>query len=487
MSLALTFVASFSAILGKQWITIYRNRTQKTADKQRWEQLRRSLGAQRWGLVPVLETALPVIIQVALVIFYAGLVLFLGTKSPSLAGSLLVPLGAAAVAYLLTVGMSVWDPSCPFRTPLSEFFLGLLRVVSTSAILRLFRFKLRFSRIWKRLREWMGSRRNQKVSEGGDGNVVAKGFPRRYDRDEEKGSIGTDVKRTTPVINQFPLEKERRISGISTATLQRREATMRPKPDHWSSLQGLPFRKKTREEQVLLVESIMRVIRFSKESGALYLAALQLRSITDLELLETVCRDEDTTGGLRRRYLDAVEALGPNIHSFKVPEGLLRETLGLGTAFFHVALSADSFDEFIEIIGMNNVSLPVSFSEVTLPGARMAGEICRYADPFLRNYMNLQLRRLGAQPIALASTTLAVNALWCGINGLPHSQDVLYGDRFRESLVYSEVSWAGLGLLASVSNLTCQFSDARKRKPYGLRELNWCRFAFLRVKETYYL
>ncbi|KAG9027388.1 hypothetical protein FS837_004287 [Tulasnella sp. UAMH 9824] len=238
------------------------------------------------------------------------------------------------------------------------------------------------------------------------------------------------------------------------------------------------------DEGFLQVESIKRVIDISEDPIALYHAALNLRPIKDLNLLKLVCDNESMTRGLRRCYLEALEEL----EETDIPDAkLLRQTLAFGTTFFHILLSAASFDDFMTILGLKGVTLPRGSSEMSLREAQMTGDNCRRAQWFVRKFINLQMRRLGPQPSALTSTMLAANALWFAINDIPHSQDAVYGDQFRQSLAFSEVSWTGLGLLAFVSHLTCAFHDAGQKKPYGIAELSWCRNAFTSVKTAYSL
>ncbi|KAG8971585.1 hypothetical protein FRC05_010931 [Tulasnella sp. 425] len=507
LSLASALFASFFAVLGKQWLMFYRNRSGGGVDQQRWEQLRRSLGAERWGLVVALEVALPVFIQTALVIFTLAFVLFLRTMSEPLSNFVLVPLLVTIFLSFLTVGFSLWDYSCPFRTPLSEIVFRIPRILSAIA---------RGMRKVK-VREWMRKQRalrNQESGKGDGGEVVARRLNSQYD--EEKGNTDVDVKdrsaRTSPVpqdASQHHQGTERWRSLVNTVMLKHRQAPVKPRAGFggmvrgllltirrammnpearvWDIIQGFKWGREIEEEQVLHVVSIMRVIRVSEDPTALYHAALNLRSITDQKLLALVCVDESTTRGLRECYLEVLEDLDRKLPSAKPPKSLLRETLGFGTALFHVALSAESFDDFVTIIGKKGAFLPLTTTEMSDQTAEITGETCRHAQTFLRRFMNLQFRRLGAQPVALTSTTLAVNALWYAINGIPHSQDIVYGDRFRDALASSDVSWAGLALLASVSNIPCEFEDVRQRKPYGIQELEWCRLAFMHVRSAYHL
>lgn len=462
LSLCSALSTTFFAIFGKQWLAFYRSLNRGGVDQQRWERLRRSLGAERWGLVPLLEFGLPGLIQSSLLFFSVGLVLFLQTMSQSLALLVLTHLLGAGFLFILTVGFSLWDVSCPYKTPLSE---GVLRApLILSAAIRLFR----------RLRD------SDRVTSGSyNPNDEETGAP-------HPGVINWSAQASPPLqtINRPHLGKGRWRWLVDMVMWRGQQARMNLKPRLSEFFQGIDFGRKTEDEGFLQVESIKRVIDISEDPIALYHAALNLRPITDSNLLKLVCDNESTTRGLRRCYLEALEELEEK----GFPDAkLLRQTLAFGTAFFHVLLSAASFDDFITILGMKGVTLPRGSLEMSPREAQMTGDNCRRAQWFVRKFINLQMRGLGPQPTALTSTTLAANALWFAINGIPHSQDVVYGDQFRQALAFSEVSWTGLGLLAFVSHLTCPFYDAGQQKPYGITELSWCRSAFLRVKNAYSL
>ncbi|KAG8950532.1 hypothetical protein FRC04_007351 [Tulasnella sp. 424] len=524
LSLSSALFASFFAVLGKQWLLLYRNRSGEGLEEERWEQLRRSLGAERWKLIPVLQIMLPTLIQASLGIFSVGLAAFLRSMSHPLSDFILVPLVIAVVLSLLTVGFSLWDASCPFRNPLSEALWSIPRllwriqmfilkdVVRRSPLVAAVIFRrpsqakpqgFRFPKaLWEWVRKHMpraqtGNQhadRNGGASKREEGEVVASGVYILYD--EEKGNAGTRAKVLSVSESPVPadaghhrFEQEQWKSTMRTSIRMNRDAMINPQARFRDLIQRFSWlTRETETVEFLQVESIMRVIRITKDQDALYTAALNLRSITDLVMLAVVCANETTTRHLRGCYVEALKQLDHKHPSAKEQDQkLLRHALAFGTAFFHISLSAPSFDDFVTNVGISNALPPPGFSDMSPEASQTAGEICRRAQTLMRGFMNLQLRRLGTQPVELTSTTLAASALWYAINGIPHSQDIVYGARFREALATSQISWAGLGLLACVSNMPCRFHDVRRRKPYGMTEINWCRDAFLRVRAAYHL
>ncbi|KAG8916297.1 hypothetical protein FRC00_000332, partial [Tulasnella sp. 408] len=79
VSLTLAIISSFLAVLGRQWLVYYRKLTGGGPDRQRWEQLKRFLGAERWQLEWVLDNFLPSLLQIGLVIFCISLTIYLST------------------------------------------------------------------------------------------------------------------------------------------------------------------------------------------------------------------------------------------------------------------------------------------------------------------------------------------------------------------------------------------------------------------------
>ncbi|KIO24298.1 hypothetical protein M407DRAFT_26318 [Tulasnella calospora MUT 4182] len=101
LSLTLALLASFLAVLGQQWLVCGRKRSSGGADAQRWEQLRRYLGAKRWRREAILDDILSSLLQLGLVIFCISFVLYLGTLSGPMCYTVAVPIGFALTCVLV--------------------------------------------------------------------------------------------------------------------------------------------------------------------------------------------------------------------------------------------------------------------------------------------------------------------------------------------------------------------------------------------------
>ncbi|KIO25998.1 hypothetical protein M407DRAFT_24661 [Tulasnella calospora MUT 4182] len=123
LSLAFAIVASFLAVLGRQWLVYYRRRSGGGPDRQRWEQLGRFLGAERWRMQLVLDDILPSLLQIGLVIFCISFILYLHILNPSASFIVAVPFYLGLAVLVLTAIFASWDQFCPYQTPLSHLLV----------------------------------------------------------------------------------------------------------------------------------------------------------------------------------------------------------------------------------------------------------------------------------------------------------------------------------------------------------------------------
>ncbi|KAG8945298.1 hypothetical protein FRC04_001075 [Tulasnella sp. 424] len=153
VSLTLALISSFMAVLGRQWLAYYRKRSGGGPERQRWEQLKRFLGAERWGLEWALDDFLPSILQIGLIIFCISLTIYLSTLHPTLSNVVGTLLCAGLAVFIGTAVLATWDKFCPFQSPLSRliswsiflidlptiifFGLSFVAIISTSLVKRL--------------------------------------------------------------------------------------------------------------------------------------------------------------------------------------------------------------------------------------------------------------------------------------------------------------------------------------------------------------
>ncbi|KAG9037817.1 hypothetical protein FRB95_004104 [Tulasnella sp. JGI-2019a] len=113
-------MAAAGAVLAKQWLQSY-ERTGQTGSRQKQAMLRTQkwMGADSWGLRPVVE-ALPTFLLVSLALFFAALCDFLWSTSKPVAIVVLAFPMAGAVFYGITVIAAAIDVFCPYQTTVSR-------------------------------------------------------------------------------------------------------------------------------------------------------------------------------------------------------------------------------------------------------------------------------------------------------------------------------------------------------------------------------
>ncbi|KAG8897794.1 hypothetical protein FRC00_003802, partial [Tulasnella sp. 408] len=119
-SLAFAIVSSFLAVLGRQWLVYYRKRSGGGPDRQRWEQMKRFLGAQRWRLELILDDVLPSLLQSGLIIFCVALIIYLRHLNPLISILIGIPIYVGLSIFIVTALCTLWDAFCPFQSPLSH-------------------------------------------------------------------------------------------------------------------------------------------------------------------------------------------------------------------------------------------------------------------------------------------------------------------------------------------------------------------------------
>lgn len=120
LSLILSLLASFGALIGQQWI-VYFAKPPTTSKDIRLDRVRKLHGADRWKLSDVLEFFLPTVLQAALAIFLVGFIQFLAQVSGLVALFNGIFCAVGALAFIITLILPMRDAFCPFQTPVSTF------------------------------------------------------------------------------------------------------------------------------------------------------------------------------------------------------------------------------------------------------------------------------------------------------------------------------------------------------------------------------
>ncbi|KAK0437993.1 hypothetical protein EV421DRAFT_2085476, partial [Armillaria borealis] len=131
-SLSLSLTTALFAVLTKQWIHQYMSVPSGTPrDRCRLRQFR-YMGLQQWG-VDLIVGLLPVLMSISLAVFLLGLVLFIIPLRVSIASVVGAIAFISFAAYLITNLLPILYPSCPYKTPLSQYIFPLYTCIMNKA------------------------------------------------------------------------------------------------------------------------------------------------------------------------------------------------------------------------------------------------------------------------------------------------------------------------------------------------------------------
>ena len=118
-SLALSLLASFVAMLGKQWLNRYSKVDMRGSliDRSRDRQ-RKMNGMENWGFKLVMES-LPLMLQAALLLLGCALSKYLFTIDNLIAWVVVVFTASGFLFYVIIVIAAIISYDCPFQTPIS--------------------------------------------------------------------------------------------------------------------------------------------------------------------------------------------------------------------------------------------------------------------------------------------------------------------------------------------------------------------------------
>jgi len=123
ISLTLTLVSALSAVLAKGWVDTYLPASAGKNSHDACERHLRAIRAYQWHLDGVLA-AIPLLLQLSLLFFLAGLVIFVRGDSESISKALFTLIMLTIVLYSVVTFLPRLSPACPFRTTLSTLVWG---------------------------------------------------------------------------------------------------------------------------------------------------------------------------------------------------------------------------------------------------------------------------------------------------------------------------------------------------------------------------
>ncbi|KAG8871472.1 hypothetical protein FRB97_008655, partial [Tulasnella sp. 331] len=142
-SLCASVLASAGAMVGKQWIQSYDRAGQTGShEMQAMRRTEKWLGAEKWGLRPVVES-LPMLLLISLGLFFIALGDYLLSTNRQVANVVIAFAVVGATLYGGSVIVAVIDPQCPFQTSVSRLITRIYEMARTNAWLQRFAIQTR--------------------------------------------------------------------------------------------------------------------------------------------------------------------------------------------------------------------------------------------------------------------------------------------------------------------------------------------------------
>lgn len=476
LSLFISLLGSFGAVLGRYWLTNYQGKGGKREERESWNHLRRSLSAARWQLVGVLEQALPLTLMMALAVFSFGFVIHLADLDLVTGALTVLSLGVMVGALLAGFYFRVLDPFCPYRTPLEEpiLFLG-------HYTFKLLSFMMdgvtKLAKQVARICNWLGrhipatfngmqpSRARASQEDSGESNSC---------HIELNQLINTQTGGTNGCI-QLQMQPENLGDGTPPVSL--------PVDTHLPQEQPTGFFSRAIPKAMLQISklasselrsswdlhghAISRALIESEDSCTLYQAAASLCNISRRSALEIVIYDQASRNRLMRllhnaiRDLDRSQKQGP---MFKEIREVEMAVVVFGTATLHLYLSTENVENL-----PNGDSIIATSSRQPLTGPLRRSRKEKYGElkGILQLHWHLQNDKFGRQPPVFTSTSLAAGLL---MGCLDSNESVFHQE--SESLTYrldsvsseDPGSWNQLALLAMACNTRGGRTMSEKRQ-----------------------
>jgi len=136
VSIGASLFAAFLAMLGKQWLNLYTSNQTRGPTIERSQNRQRKLkGLTTWYFKPVMEL-LPLMLQASLLLLGCALSRYVWGLDPIVAGVVLGGTLLCASLYVFIVTAGTASESCPYQTPVAQFFRYLWRKVPSLSTLQ---------------------------------------------------------------------------------------------------------------------------------------------------------------------------------------------------------------------------------------------------------------------------------------------------------------------------------------------------------------
>ncbi|KAL1728798.1 hypothetical protein EV714DRAFT_274258 [Schizophyllum commune] len=123
ISLIFALVTALIAVLAKQWIQHFDSRAHKATPRERaCIRQYRLLGFERWK-VPSIIAVLPALLAIALLLFLAGITVYVSPMDTTLFLVILVLTATTIGAYDGSIVLPIPIPDCAYKTPITDYVM----------------------------------------------------------------------------------------------------------------------------------------------------------------------------------------------------------------------------------------------------------------------------------------------------------------------------------------------------------------------------
>ena len=122
-SLTLTLISALGGVLAKGWLAQYNPASLRERSSDACERHLRALRARQWQLEPFI-TGIPLLIQISLFLFFAGLIIQLLENDVRIWVTVVILVGITGIMYIIGTFLPWFSPSCPYQTPISDLLAG---------------------------------------------------------------------------------------------------------------------------------------------------------------------------------------------------------------------------------------------------------------------------------------------------------------------------------------------------------------------------
>ncbi|KAI5892248.1 uncharacterized protein SCHCODRAFT_02625663 [Schizophyllum commune H4-8] len=129
VSLTLSLLTALISVLAKQWIHHFNSITGSTPRDRTYVRQYRLKSFGHWK-VPEIIGFLPALLSTALLLFFAGLAVYVAPMNTAILAVIIILSAASFLAYLLTIILPIFVPHCAYKTPTSDYIIVFAHVMT---------------------------------------------------------------------------------------------------------------------------------------------------------------------------------------------------------------------------------------------------------------------------------------------------------------------------------------------------------------------